>query len=59
VALASMRVIYGPATAFFGLGEKHAWSLPIAGVLYGLMTVDSALQFWRGKGVRWREPGQS
>jgi len=58
VALAAMRVIYGPATAFFGLGEKHAWSLPIAGVLYGLMTVDSALQFWRGKGVRWREPGQ-
>lgn len=55
VALAAMRLIYGPATAFFGLGEKHAWSLPVAGVLYGLMTIDSALQSWRGKGVRWRD----
>jgi len=55
VAFASMRVIYGPATAFFGTGEKYAWSLPVAGVLYGLMTVDSALQHWRGERIRWRE----
>lgn len=55
VAFASMRVIYGPATTFFGTGEKYAWSLPAAGVLYGLMTVDSALQHWRGERIRWRE----
>jgi len=55
VALAGMRVIYGPATAFFGVGEKYAWSLPVAGILYGLMTVDSALQHWRGERIRWRE----
>lgn len=55
LSLAVMRTVYGPACSFFKLTEKYAWSLPVAGVLYGLMTVDSALRYWRGVGPQWRE----
>ncbi|MGD0092448.1 MAG: glycosyltransferase [Planctomycetota bacterium] len=46
---------YKPAIAFFGLPERYACTLPVAGVLYGLMTLDSALRHALGAGTQWRE----
>jgi len=43
--------LYRPAPRFFGLSGARAWTLPPAGVLYGLMTLDSAL---RGGRKDWR-----
>lgn len=56
VALAIMGHVYAPAMRFFKLPVLFAFSLPVAGVLYGLMTFDSALRHARGLGVQWRDP---
>jgi hypothetical protein len=50
-AWAVMALIYLPAVRFFGLHRAWALSLPLAALLYGAMTVDSALR--RG-GRGWR-----
>lgn len=54
LALALMRVVYGPAVAFFETSRRYAYALPLAGILYGLMTLDSGLRHARGQGVQWR-----
>ena len=55
MALVWMRLVYTPATLFFKLPTRYAWSLPIAGIIYGLMTLDSALRHARGLGPGWRD----
>jgi hopene-associated glycosyltransferase HpnB len=51
VAWSLMAWAYRPAPQFFGLSGLRAFTLPIAGLLYGLMTLDSAL---RGGRRDWR-----
>lgn len=41
-----------PATRYFGLRPRWALTLPLAGILYGGMTLDSALRGPRGGGWR-------
>lgn len=53
-ALVVMRRVYGPLVRFFALGGHYAWSLPLAGGLYALMTLDSALRHAWGRRVVWR-----
>ena len=36
--------VYQPAVRFFDLSGNWVWTLPLAGLLYGAMTVDSALR---------------
>ena len=48
---AAMAAVYAPAPRFFGRSALRAWTLPLAGALYGLMTLDSAL---RGGRKDWR-----
>ena len=48
----AMAVAAGPATRAFGLGWAWRLALPVAGLLYGAMTVDSALRGPRGGGWR-------
>ena len=55
LALAVMRLVYAPAIRFFKLDSIYAFTLPMAGVLYGLMTFDSALRHARRKRTEWRE----
>ncbi len=43
-AWASMTALYLPTTAYFRLNPAWTLALPVAGVLYGAMTVDSALR---------------
>jgi hypothetical protein len=48
LAWAVMARVHRPAVKFFGLPGVRAWTLPLAGALYGLMTLDSALRGGRG-----------
>ena len=57
LALALIRAVYAPAVRFFDLPAKYAYTLPLSGVLYAMMTLDSALRHARGKGVQWRDKG--
>jgi len=51
LAWTAMAAVHAPAPRFFGLSALRAWTLPLAGALYGLMTLDSAL---RGGRKDWR-----
>ncbi|HKA54655.1 MAG TPA: glycosyltransferase [Candidatus Binatia bacterium] len=50
-----MAAVYRPAVRFFGLPGVRCWSLPLAGVLYGAMTVDSAVRHVTGVRIGWRD----
>jgi hypothetical protein len=47
--------VFHPAVRFFELPCGWTWSLPFAGVLYGAMTVDSAMRYVAGLRVGWRD----
>ncbi len=50
-----MAVIYRPAMRFFALPGIRCWTLPLAGMLYGAMTVDSAVRHVTGMRSGWRD----
>jgi hopene-associated glycosyltransferase HpnB len=50
-----MVMVYRPAVRFFGLPSSRGWTLPLAGVLYGAMTVDSAVRYVTGMRIGWRD----
>ena len=50
-----MARVYRPAVRFFELPSARCWTLPLAGVLYGAMTVDSAVRHLTGMRVGWRD----
>lgn len=54
-ALGLSAIVYWPAVRFFELPRRWVWTLPLAGSLYGAMTVDSALRYWTGRRVGWRD----
>jgi hopene-associated glycosyltransferase HpnB len=51
MAWATMAFVYAPAPRFFGLSGLRALLLPLVGLLYAVMTLDSA---FRGPRPRWR-----
>jgi hopene-associated glycosyltransferase HpnB len=50
-----MAAVYRPAVRFFSLPGVWSWTLPLAGLLYGAMTIDSALQYVAGQRTAWRD----
>ena len=48
-------LVYRPAIRFFGLPVARIWMLPLAGLLYGAMTLDSALRYAAGRRIGWRD----
>jgi hypothetical protein len=54
-AWAIMAIVYRPAVRFFRLSVSWCWTLPIAGVLYEGMTLDSALRYVTGLRIGWRD----
>lgn len=54
-AWAVMAVVYRPAVRFFRLPFWWCWTLPVAGVLYGGMTLDSAVRHATGLRIGWRD----
>ena len=53
-AWALMAATYVPMLRYYRLPAKAALLLPFTAALYLLMTVDSALQHWRGRGAAWK-----
>ncbi|WP_225446944.1 glycosyltransferase [Streptacidiphilus sp. PB12-B1b] len=53
-AWALMALTYRPMLAYYGRPAAEALLLPFTAGLYLLMTVDSAVQHWRGRGAAWK-----
>ena len=49
-----MALAYGPTQELYSRPRVAAILLPVAGFLYTLMTVDSALRHWRKRGGEWK-----
>ncbi len=49
-----MTFAYLPIIRFYKCSAIFAFSLPIIAFLYTLMTVDSALRHWQGRGGEWK-----
>ena len=49
-----MAAVYVPMLRWYGLGKCWALLLPVSGVLYTLMTVDSGWRSRRGRGGGWK-----
>ena len=45
---------FTPALTRYGVTPSMGFLLPVAGALYTLMTIDSAIRFWRGRGGSWK-----
>lgn len=54
VAWAAMARTYWPTVRLYGLHPLWTLSLPLATLLYGAMTLTSALRHARGAGARWK-----
>ena len=53
-AWALMTLAYVPTVRLYNLSSAWAVSLPLLGLLYGLMTLDSARRHWIGAGGAWK-----
>jgi len=49
-----MAAAFLPTLRLYRLPAAFAVTLPLAGLLYSLMTLDSALAYWRGRGGAWK-----
>jgi hopene-associated glycosyltransferase HpnB len=49
-----MTISYTPINRFYGVSLIYAFCLPAIGLLYTLMTIDSAWRHWQGKGGQWK-----
>lgn len=54
VAWVVMAMTYAPTLRLYGLSTTWALTLPLAGLLYTLMTIDSARRHWQGRGGAWK-----
>lgn len=50
----TMGWAFAPTIYRYGLNPWYGFTLPFAGLLYTLMTVDSARRHWLGKGGAWK-----
>jgi hypothetical protein len=49
-----MAIAYYPTLRLYKLSPLWGLNLPLIGFLYSLMTIDSALRYWRGEGGQWK-----
>lgn len=49
-----MAIAYRPIVRFYQCSPVFALALPVIALLYTLMTVDSALRHWQGRGGAWK-----
>ncbi|MBE9043108.1 glycosyltransferase [Pleurocapsales cyanobacterium LEGE 10410] len=49
-----MTWAYLPTVRLYNLSIPWAFSLPAIALLYTLMTIDSAIKYWQGKGGAWK-----
>ena len=53
-AWALMALAFAPTARFYGLSAVFALSLPVAAMLYSVMTFDSARRHAQGRGATWK-----
>ncbi len=58
-AFALMSLSFWPIQRFYLLSGARALTLPLIAALYMLYTLDSALQFFRGRGGMWKGRAQA
>jgi len=58
-AWALMALAIVPMLRFYRLSPLWGLALPVIGALYGLFTLDSAIQHWRGRGGMWKGRAQA
>jgi hopene-associated glycosyltransferase HpnB len=49
-----MSGAYFPMVRFYQCSPGFAFTLPVIGLLYTLMTIDSAIRHWQGRGGAWK-----
>jgi hypothetical protein len=49
-----MAIAYLPTLRLYKLSPLWSLSLPLISLFYNLMTIDSALRYWRGQGGGWK-----
>jgi hopene-associated glycosyltransferase HpnB len=54
VAWTAMTAAYWPTLRDYGRSGPEALLLPVTAALYGAMTLDSALNYWRGTASQWK-----
>ena len=56
---ALMVLAFQPMLRFYRLSPLWGFALPLIGAAYALFTLDSAFQFWRGRGGMWKGRAQA
>ncbi len=59
IACIIMVAMMQPILRYYRLSPLWAFTLPIIAAFYAFFTLDSALQYWRGKGGMWKGRAQS
>lgn len=54
IILFFMILTYYPTIEFYQLSFFYSVLLPFIALLYSLMTIDSAIKYWQGKGGQWK-----
>lgn len=54
-ALAGILISYRPTIRYYGLQPWRVVTLPVAALLFGLMTLDSARRHLLGRGAKWKD----
>jgi hopene-associated glycosyltransferase HpnB len=54
MTLLLMTISYVPTLNLYALSPLWGLTLPMIGLLYSLMTLDSAIRHWQGKGGAWK-----
>jgi hopene-associated glycosyltransferase HpnB len=54
-----MALTFQPMLRFYRLSPLWGFALPLIGAAYAWFTLDSAIQFWRGRGGMWKGRAQA
>jgi hypothetical protein len=54
-----MALSFQPMLRFYRLSPLWGFALPVIGAAYTVFTIQSAVQFWRGKGGLWKGRAQA
>jgi len=54
-----MALAFQPMLRFYRLSPLWGFALPLIGAVYAIFTLDSAVQFWRGRGGMWKGRAQA
>ncbi len=59
ITWAMMALSLAPTLRFYRLSPLWGAALPLIGLLYAVFTLDSAIQYWRGRGGMWKGRAQA